>query len=86
MKSFIVQVDLNPIGAAGEAYESGYGEEFVVAYLRQKMPAGSVLEIIDAKEANRPMPLTPDEQRVLLDGKPERVGTIRSLRDDDPAV
>ena len=87
MKTFIVVVNVDaPEGSAAAAeIHQGFGEEYVVAYLRRKMPAGSPFFIETAHELGVEMTLSDSEETVLIEGRFTRP-VKPHLRDDDPAV
>jgi hypothetical protein len=87
-RTFIVQVNVeeregSPFAAA---LHQGYGEEYVIAYLRTKMPAGSPMSIEAAHQIGVGTVLSDSEGHVLLNPGYNRSGRGRGdvRRDDDP--
>lgn len=90
MKTFIVvvnaDVDAIPGSPLAAAVHQGYGEEYVVAYLRHKLPAGSLLSIESAKELGVETVLSDGEERVLLNPTTPKSASnlLGDRRDDGP--
>ena len=72
MTTFIVVIDADeeaiPGGSLAAAIHQGFGEEYIIAYLRTKMPSGSPINIVSAHEVGVEEVLTDVESRVLLTG------------------
>lgn len=81
MKTFIAVIAVNdderPGSPVAAAIQQGYGDEYVTAYLRTKMPAGSPLHVVSAHEVGVETVLSDGEANVLLN-------PTRPIRDDDP--
>jgi len=93
MATFIVVVDADPHPSAvgttplAAAMHQGFGEEYILAYLRRKMPAGSPVNIVSAHEVGVETVLTDEQENVLLKPNykaPHSVYRSGSRRDDDP--
>lgn len=86
MRTYVVIVnadnDAIPGGGLAAAVAQGYGDDYILAYLRTKMPAGSPVSIVAAYDAQVETILTDGEMSRLVN----RGTTAPARRDDDPAV